>query len=301
MHGTFGSTISHRFATFARFFRPADVKDAAGIQKGETKVFLRQYAFDNVEKLRAKVMTTSSVKIQAAARRFIFRCRYARTLRFAVKVQACARHFLARKIMIRFRENKFATVVQAFVRWSLARLKFVARKAAALLVQSIFRGYIARKNYKLLYEKLKEEEKKNESAIYEKLEEEEKKNNSAIFIQCMYRISVARQRSSRIQALKELKAKSKKAQLEGKAQQSNGNLNRTVQSQRYMELKAAKSKKAALEGKAQQSNGNLNRTVSSQRYKELKAAKAMKAQKLEEKPQQPKGKLNSNSRSLLGL
>jgi myosin heavy subunit len=219
MHGTFGSTISHRFATFARFFRPADVKDAAGIQKGETKVFLRQYAFDNVEKLRAKVMTTSSVKIQAAARRFIFRCRYARTLRFAVKVQAWARRFLARKIMIRFRENKFATVVQAFVRWSLARLKFVARKAAALLVQSIFRGYIARKSYKLLYEKFKEEEKKNKSAI---------------FIQCMHRLTVARQR------YKELNAKSKKApklkgkpKLTGKVQQS-----KRIRRQRYKELNA---------------------------------------------------------------
>jgi myosin-5 len=197
MHGIFVSKIAHRFDTFARFFRPTDVKGAAGIQKGATQVFFRQHAFDNVEKLRSKVMSKSSVKIQAAARRFISRCRYARTLGFTVKVQACARRFIARKILIAVREKRFATRIQTFVRLSLARRKFVARKAAALLVQRIFRGYIARKNYKVLYEFFKEEEKKRKAAIV---------------IQCMYRITVARKRA------KELKATSKKApKLEGKA------------------------------------------------------------------------------------
>ena len=131
------------------------------------------------------------------ARRFIFRCRYARTLYCAIMVQACARRFIARKIMKTIREMRFATRIQMFVRLSLCQRKFVANKSAALLIQKVFRGYNAHKEYEVLHQKVKEEQEKN---------------NGATVIQCMYRMSFARQ------MFNELKASAKKApELKGKA------------------------------------------------------------------------------------
>jgi myosin heavy subunit len=179
--------------------RPGDILPEAGIQKGATKIFLRQFAFDNIEKLRNQVLTDSAVKTQKAARRFIFRCRYIRKLECVVILQSSARRFLARKHLIIFRQRKNATRIQAMVRSSLAQRKFKAILDVCILNQKITRAYLARKVYKVLHAEVMQERKLN---------------NAATTIQCRFRIIVARQVYSQLKSrLPSVRA----AKLEGKA------------------------------------------------------------------------------------
>lgn len=183
------------------FVSPSDINAEAGIQKGMNKIFLRQYAFDNIEKLRSKVLTVSAVKIHSVARRFIFRCRFIDTMRRVVIGQAGARRFLARKYLKAFCQRRAAIRIQTIRRSSVARRRFVAMKDASVLLQSVYRGYIARKNYKVLYERTMEELKLN---------------NSAIVIQCMFRIVVAGKKYVEVKSIQRRPSKTA-PKLEGKA------------------------------------------------------------------------------------
>ena len=126
----------------------------AGLQLGRTKVFLRREAFDRIESLRVAILGRSAKVIQAKIRGKVQRKRYLRLRTATIKCQAMIRYFLAnieimrvRKkerqerwasttIQLAYRRYKFrnlgaakkkllidsATVIQAFVRGSLARL-----------------------------------------------------------------------------------------------------------------------------------------------------------------------------------
>jgi myosin heavy subunit len=164
------------------YFRPADFCASAGIQKGETKVFLRQTAFDFMEKFRNELLTTATIKIQSVVRRFLERCRYLKTLSFVIAGQASARRFLARKYLKEFRQTRASTRLQTYVRLSHARKNYVARKYACKWLQRYYRGFIGRKNYKKFHDKMITEKAANDKSY-----------KSAVAIQCMYRSRVARQ------------------------------------------------------------------------------------------------------------
>jgi myosin heavy subunit len=158
------STFNANFANLPSRDRPGDVLAEAGIQIGATKIFLRQFAFDNIEKLRNQILSASAVKTQQAARRFIFRCRYIRRLECVVILQACARRFLARKSFIIFRQRKNATIIQMMVRSSLARRRFKAIQTVCIVSQTIARAYLARKTYKVLHAEVIKQRKLNNAA-----------------------------------------------------------------------------------------------------------------------------------------
>jgi myosin heavy subunit len=181
--------------------RPSDITAATGIQKGSTKVFLRQHAFDSMEKLRSKLLTASAIKIQAIARRFVFRCRFIRTMYRIVLGQASARRFLARKYLKAIKQKRAATRIQTLVRVALAHDKFVRQKFSADMLQRVYRGHAGRKRCKSLYETTKRDE-----IIF----------ISAVVIQCMYRLVVARKIYAEVKLIKRRPSKTIK-QLQGKA------------------------------------------------------------------------------------
>ena len=174
------SNIFSLFLVF--YFRPVDFCASAGIQKGETKVFLRQTAFDFIEKFRNELLTSATIKIQSTVRRFLGRCRYLRTVSFVIAGQASARRFLARKYLKEYRRTRASTRMQTYVRFSHARKQYVAKKYACTWLQRYYRGLIGRKNYKTFHAKMITAKAANEKSY-----------KCAVAIQCMYRSRVARQ------------------------------------------------------------------------------------------------------------
>jgi myosin heavy subunit len=164
------------------FCRPSDLNGNAGIQKGETKVFLRQNAFEYIEKFRNDTLTKAALPIQAMARRFLSRCSFLSKMALVVQGQAFIRRFLACKFMLEFRRNRSAARMQAWTRLKFARQEFVSKKYTSTWLQKFYRGHIGRKNYKMFYE-----QHKTAMAI------NDLNYRSVVAIQCMYRMRVARQ------------------------------------------------------------------------------------------------------------
>jgi myosin heavy subunit len=148
-----------------------------GIQTGATKVFLRQPAFDSLEKMRNQVLAVESVKIQSVIRRFVYHRRFLRIMHRIVLAQAGARRFLARKHLRSLQQRRAAICIQACVRFFVARKRFVGKRSVALLNQKLYRVYAGRIKYKMLQAKRKEAQRLD---------------NAATIIQSMSRVRVAR-------------------------------------------------------------------------------------------------------------
>lgn len=145
-------------------------------------MFLRQIAFDFMEKFRNDLLTTASIKLQSVVRRFLQRCRYLKTMSLVIAGQASARRFLARKYLKEFRQMRAATRMQTYVRFSHARKRYAANKYAGTWLQRHYRGHIGRKNYKMFHDKRTTENAANDKSY-----------KTAVTIQCMYRSRVSRQ------------------------------------------------------------------------------------------------------------
>lgn len=106
--------------------RPADLLDAVGIQKGASKVFVRQNAYDFIESFRSHKLDQSSRKIQCVSRGFIARRRFLLALERIVLLQAFGRRFLVRKQW--GVQSHGASVIQSAYRCMIARGELLARK-----------------------------------------------------------------------------------------------------------------------------------------------------------------------------
>lgn len=170
---------------------PSNLLDAVGIQKGITKIFLRQASFEYMENFRIRQLNMAAIKCQACARRFLARIRYLKVLHCVILSQACVRRFLARKYMIGIRRNKSATLIQSQHRmWSL-RKTFLRKKRVALWLQRMARGKAARVRFQeMLLERQQEIELNN------------RKYMAASAIQSVYRGNVARKEVLAIKAAK---------------------------------------------------------------------------------------------------
>lgn len=99
---------------------------AIGLQIGETKVFLRQSAYDFIENFRSKELEQCSTVIQSAARGMIARKRFARVHARVVALQALSRGYLARKD--KAKQHESATAIQCMYRSKVARAEVASRK-----------------------------------------------------------------------------------------------------------------------------------------------------------------------------
>lgn len=114
---------------------------------GKTMVFMKQSAYDVLQKARSKRRNTAAIKIQALWRGHATRQWYARAKAAIVEIQALIRGKLARLEAHRRRVALAATVVQAVVRMTIAREYYVLMKRYATRIQARWRGQQARKRY----------------------------------------------------------------------------------------------------------------------------------------------------------
>ena len=106
-------------------YRPEDVLEQVGIQKGETLVFLRQQAFDVAERLRSQKIDTYAIKIQGPARAFVARAQFLRFCAGMIALQSRVRGVIARKAAGELAEEKRRIEAEK------ARLLEEEKKAAA--------------------------------------------------------------------------------------------------------------------------------------------------------------------------
>lgn len=171
---------------------PDDLLSAVGIQKGKTKMFLRQGAFDYMERFRTQQLSISAVRVQSVVRRFLGRCRYLGTQKRIILVQSCTRRFLARKHLRGRRELKATLTIQSQFRRYPIRKSFVEKKYVAIWFQKMSRGKVGRAHYAELYA-LHQQEVAKQNTEYK----------AAVFIQCMKRSRDARAVKATLEAEKE--------------------------------------------------------------------------------------------------
>ncbi|GMF19131.1 unnamed protein product [Phytophthora lilii] len=107
---------------------------------GKTRVFLRQQAFDQLEKRRECVVTISAVKLQSSWRGRQQRRVYIRQLQVLWSIQVRWKAILEKKRRIS-RRNKAAQVLQRSLRCWIKAIK-LRREESALLIQRVFRGWL---------------------------------------------------------------------------------------------------------------------------------------------------------------
>jgi len=125
-------------------------KMVVGIQVGKTKVFLRQRAFDIIEKLRKGYTTIAATKIQAIARGYVCKRHYSECLEAIPQLQSFARVVLAKK---RLREARNR------------RDRRIAMVAIGIWCQRRQRGILGRTRYAKLNKIRLEERKKAEKKL----------------------------------------------------------------------------------------------------------------------------------------
>lgn len=116
----------------------------AGIQMGRTKVFLRSFAFEALERLRSVKMDFAATAIQKAARGFLGRLNFLIALEAALILQSFARRIHAIRRAVQARRRRAATRIQACWRGFVADRYFLSALFIAQWCQSTYRGMVAR-------------------------------------------------------------------------------------------------------------------------------------------------------------
>jgi len=124
---------------------------SAGIQIGRSKVFLKTWAFECLERLRQKKLALPLIQIQAAMRRFSARCFLKRVMKAVITVQSIARRCDAMAKVEAFRScNRARNVIilwfQKMTRARIERDKIAQLKRVykSIMIQSWWRQHFAR-------------------------------------------------------------------------------------------------------------------------------------------------------------
>uniref|UniRef100_A0A8B9BEH4 non-specific serine/threonine protein kinase n=1 Tax=Anser brachyrhynchus TaxID=132585 RepID=A0A8B9BEH4_9AVES len=155
---------------------------------GKTKVFLKYYHVEQLNLMR-KETVDMIILIQAYVRGWLVSRRYKKIKeqreQSAIKIQSAYRGFVARKEYTKAKRNqkmeKYIVRLQAIARGYLLRKKRKeltgARSKAATVIQSHYRGYKERKNFKKRRESLRKKQTENASSFSEKEKDEELQDN----------------------------------------------------------------------------------------------------------------------------
>merc|ERR1719232_141406 len=120
---------------------------AVGLQVGKTKVFLRQKAFDSIERLRKYQMEGAAKFLQKVVRRYIAMHDY-QTIRVGmIALQSICRRNIAMDYTQELREQLAATRIQTYYRRYHARKIYLATCYVAISLQRIYRGRKGRERY----------------------------------------------------------------------------------------------------------------------------------------------------------
>ncbi|XP_047042430.1 myosin-VIIa-like isoform X1 [Helicoverpa zea] len=150
----------HRYRLVAPGIPPAEKTDCKAAAKkicstvftdekyrfGHTKVFLKDYHDTVLEELRHKVLITAVIKVQANARRFIYRKRYLRLRAAAILIQKTYRARGYRSRFLTMRRGYLR--IQAVIRSRELRKTFINMRVFFRKLQARCRGYLIRKMVK---------------------------------------------------------------------------------------------------------------------------------------------------------
>jgi len=127
----------------------------SGVQIGQTKVFFRQHAFNQLERMRTVKLVEASTKVQTCFRRYREQSWY-KIVKFAAQLmQRVIRGHLGRKRFEHIKVTRAATHIQSAWRCQTAAKKYQASRAVALFLQAWHRGHAARKVYNAIREEQK--------------------------------------------------------------------------------------------------------------------------------------------------
>ena len=121
-----------------------------GIQIGKTKVFLRQNAFDSLERLRTHKLEISCITMQAAVRMFISTIKFKIKIRSIIIIQCCLRGYTAQKYVKNKRFTKSAIKIQNFWRKLQCERNIRDKYFVARWSQRYYRGIVDREFCKRL-------------------------------------------------------------------------------------------------------------------------------------------------------
>ncbi|CAM9710314.1 unnamed protein product, partial [Ectocarpus sp. 8 AP-2014] len=109
---------------------PADT-----MQFGKNKVFLRKNAYDFLEMIRSRRITSAVVSLQRVARGFVSRRAFSSAIRAARFIQRVSRGTIARRRVEHMRRMRAALRTQTAYRRHIARKNFLSIRGAALALQ----------------------------------------------------------------------------------------------------------------------------------------------------------------------
>ncbi|CAM9590046.1 unnamed protein product [Ectocarpus fasciculatus] len=109
---------------------PADT-----MQFGKNKVFLRKNAYDFLEMIRSRRITSAAVTLERVARGFVMRRKFSSAIRAVRFIQRVSRGTIARRRVEHMRRMRAALRTQTAYRRHFARKNFLSIKGAALALQ----------------------------------------------------------------------------------------------------------------------------------------------------------------------
>lgn len=147
----------HRYRLVAPGIPPAEKTDCVSAAKkicahvftdndyrfGHTKVFLKDYHDARLEELRHKVLITAVIKVQANARRFIYRNRFLKLRAATILVQKTyrARGYRSKYLIMKRGYSR----MQAAIRSRELRKAFINMRVFFRRIQAYCKGYLIRK------------------------------------------------------------------------------------------------------------------------------------------------------------
>lgn len=122
---------------------------------GSTKVFLRQSAFDALEKLRTNQLSSAATRIQCIVRMFLSKKIYSYLRSSIIIIQKTYRMIMGKRIVMLLRRERACVKIQSVWRCYLRFSDFSTILYAVLWVQRTFRGRRIRQLYRVIRQESK--------------------------------------------------------------------------------------------------------------------------------------------------
>jgi len=126
-----------------------------GVQMGLTKVFLRQFAFDSLEKMRTEQLSSAATSIQCLLRMFFCKVFYIKLKSSAIIIQKTQRMYLAKSFFRMLRREWASVKIQSIWRGFICFSDFSTQLFAILWTQRNYRGIKIRRVYRIMLQETK--------------------------------------------------------------------------------------------------------------------------------------------------
>ena len=141
------SDFEKRYYMCSLFKKIKRIKEVKSYQTGKTKIFLKEQIYKKLEYERNKILMCKIILIQSYFRMILMRRRYLMIYNKCIIIQRNFRKYRQK------RRNYFSIKIQSIYRGFIKRKNFKYIKSKIVKVQSRIRGFLERKRYKKLLNK----------------------------------------------------------------------------------------------------------------------------------------------------